>query len=157
MSRQINPHIFGENMDTSQTGSSFAPLPMMEEGVSLKELGEIHEKLEKQKYETDQVLKSLSVRLDKGLQKASFLEERLNYIIKEVNERLTFVMTQVKEKSFSETKIEALIERHNQIVQSFELRISQSQKLIENQSLQLSKQQTLIDDARRQIEKLKRL
>ena len=157
MSRQINPGVFGDTFGSTGVTHSFEPLPLIDHSDTGPALDELAEKIEKQKYETEQTLKSICLRLEKAIQKTGLLDDRLNYIVKEINERLTYMMSRMKEKSFSDTKIEALIERHNQIVHSFELRISQSQKVIENQALQLSTQQALIDDARRQIEKLKRL
>ena len=156
MSRQINPGIFGDSYSTG-VSPNLEPLPLMENVYNGPELDELTAKVENARFEAEQWMKSSNLRLEKALQKTTLLDERLNFIVKEVNERLSYMMARMKDRSMSDVKIEALIERHNQIVQSFELRVSQSQRVIENQSLQLSKQQALIDDARRQIEKLKRL
>jgi hypothetical protein len=63
----------------------------------------------------------------------------------------------LKERAMNEAKVEALMERHNQIIQNFEVRLNQAQKIIENQSLNIVKQQDVIDESRRQIERLKKL
>jgi chromosome segregation ATPase len=162
MSREINPGIFGDSYGGGQGSSpSFDPLldslSMIERRDSEPALDAMTEKIDKLKSEHDQVLKTLNLKSEKNLQKTTHLEERLTFIVNEINERLSYMASRMKDKSMSDTKIEALIERHNQIVQTFELRINQSQRVIENQALQLSTQQALIDDARRQIEKLKRL
>jgi hypothetical protein len=85
------------------------------------------------------------------------MEDRLKVILADTHDKMATLYSRIKENQNSDFKFAALVERHNQIVQSFELRLNQSQRLIENQALQLAKQQELIDDARRQLEKLKKL
>ena len=99
----------------------------------------------------------MNLRLEKCAQKTQLLEERAALTGRENHEKLATLYSKIKETQNSDFKFASLIERHNQIVQSFELRLTQSQRLIENQAVQLTKQQDLIDDARRQLEKLKRL
>lgn len=118
---------------------------------------EISGRIEKLRYEVQEWAKSLNLRLEKTAQKTQFLEERSVVTVRENHEKLATLYSKIKESQNSDFKFASLIERHNQIVQSFELRLTQSQRLIENQAVQLAKQQDLIDDARRQLEKLKRL
>ncbi len=158
MSRQMNPGIFGEVTNPFEASKVLEPLPLFEStysgGPSNEELMDA---LNKAKYQNEEWVKSVNLRTDKTTQKVGQIEERLKQIVHEIQDRLAFVTGRLKEKQISESKIESLLERHNQIVQNFELRLSQAQRVIENQSLQLSKQQEMIDDAKRHIEKLKRL
>lgn len=163
MSRQLNPGLFGEM--TGAQNPSIGDDTFISSQFSLLEespiLVDMIEKLKKEtadlKYLSQESQKVSSLKLEKLLGRLQLFEERLSMLQKELHEKFGDLVNRVREKSTNETKIESLIERHNQIVQSFELRLSQAQRLIDNQSLQLAKQQELIDDARRQIEKLKKL
>lgn len=158
MSRQLHPGIFDENYLPATNSASLEPLPLFEQTQILSISNEeLVEQIQKTKYEIENWVKSLSLRVEKAIQKMTTFEERLNSAVKDSSEKVSFVASRIKERQLTDTKVEALIEKHNQIVQTFDLRISQAQRVIDNQSLQLAKQQQLIDEARRQIEKLKRL
>ena len=158
MSRQIHPGIFGdEGVGAFVEKANLETLPLFdaaEPGLSYEELTQNIDKL---RYEAQEWVKSLGLRLDKTHQRINQNEEKLKQVTQETNERFTYIANRLKEKQTNESKIEALLARHNQIVQNFELRLTQAQRLIENQSLQLAKQQDAIDEARRQLERLKRL
>jgi len=133
------------------------PYPAFETDRLDPHYDEICNRIEKLRYEVQEWVKSLNLRLEKTAQRAQLLDERSVIAAKDTHEKLATLYSKIKESQNSDFKFAALIERHNQIVQSFELRLTQSQRLIENQAVQLAKQQELIDDARRQLEKLKRL
>jgi len=135
-----------------------APLPSFQEQPDpTPQFNELSGRIAKLRYEMEQTLNTLTLRFQKIAQRIHGFDDRLKQSALENYERLNFLTSRVNEHTNSDTKVEAMIERHNQIVQSFELRLSQAQKVIENQSLQLARQQLLLDDARREIEKLKRL
>ena len=167
MTRQINPALFGEMGHIPRDSvDGFMPpqSPNQAPGMPLFDAiyegplpEELQSTLEKLRSETEQALKTLGLRIEKVAGRAGATDERLNGLVKDLQERLSFILSRLKEHTGNEHKMESLIERHNQIVQNFELRLGQAQRVIENQSLQLAKQQTMIDDATRYIEKLKRL
>jgi hypothetical protein len=157
MSRQINMDIFNEAYSPPPEGLSNEPFSSLEVDRTDPHYDDISSKLEKVRFEVQEWVKSLSLRFDKVQQKIQYLEERLKMMSHDSHEKMATLYSRIKENQNSDLKFAALIERHNQIVQSFELRLNQSQRLIENQALQLAKQQELIDDARRQLEKLKKL
>src|SRR4051812_49418946 len=120
MSRQINPYIFGEggSLPPVESAGSFAPLPPLfedgpQQGVSLEEL---LQKIEKIHYEVQEWMKSLNLKGERTQTRMQSIEGRFNQIIQELNERQSFIMSRVRERQMSDMKVEALIERHNQIV-----------------------------------------
>lgn len=157
MSRQIHPGLFGEQSDVTQSVSSFEPLGLFEHSQPSLKLDEIEERLRTMRFEIEQFVKSSTLRNEKIAQKLQLHENKISELIKDANEKFAYLAGKLKEMHKSEMKVEALLERHNQIIHNFESRLSQSQRIIENQGLQLIKQTEIIDDARRQIEKLKRL
>jgi hypothetical protein len=159
MSRQINSHLFN---DSFQPNNGLAPLEPMPVNINEShDPGPLYDdlvgRIDKARYELQDYLKTLNLRLEKVVQRIHTIEDRMKQGAIETHERFNFIGQRINQRNNSDLKVEALIERHNQIVQSFELRLSQAQKVIENQSLQLQKQQELIENSRRQIEKLKRL
>jgi hypothetical protein len=156
MSRQINMDIFNESYNPSSMAEKEA-YPSFEGERADPHYDEIAGRIEKLRYEVQEWAKSLNLRLEKTTQRVQALEERAVLTARENHEKLATLYSKIKETQNSDFKFASLVERHNQIVQSFELRLTQSQRLIENQAVQLAKQQDLIDDARRQLEKLKRL
>jgi hypothetical protein len=168
MSRQINPHLFEDPSLRQTAGISAYSAPGLNDMSSDLEgllqspepgpyYGDLLARIEKTKYQVSEWVSSLNLKIEKQTQRFYSIEERLKQAAVENHERLAAVALRIKDRNSSDLKVEALIERHNQIVQSFELRLSQAQRLVENQALQLAKQQELIDEARRQIEKLKKL
>ena len=161
MSRQVNPHLFDDPQLANNPGVPSYPSEELNGLLAAQEPGpyydDLLERIEKTKYQVAEWVKSLNLKIEKLSQRFQSVEERFRQAAIENHERFNLVTAKIKERGGSDLKVEALIERHNQIVQSFELRLSQAQRLVENQSLQLAKQQELIDEARRQIEKLKRL
>jgi type I site-specific restriction endonuclease len=154
MSRQINMDIFSESYTPPAQTDAF---PTFDGDRLDPHYDNIASNLEKLRYEVAEALKSLTLRLEKAVQRSNSIEERIKVAAHDTHDKMATLYSRIKENQNSDLKFQALIERHNQIVQSFELRLSQSQRLIENQALQLAKQQDLIDDARRQLEKLKKL
>ena len=156
MSRQIHPGIFS---DASQvpgaTTGLYEPLPLLD--AAAPDMHQVQELIQKHRFEVDQSLKSMGLRLEKALTRMQSLEDKLNQIVGEVKERLSFVTARVRERQTLDARAENVIDRHNQIIQSFELKMSQAQKVIDNQALQLAKQQDLLDEARRQLERLKKV
>ena len=152
--------IFNEAYTPSTDNISFGSqdsLPLFDGNRADPHYDEISQKIDKTKYEVQEWVKSLNLRLEKALQRIQALEERFKVASQDTHEKMATLYSKIKENQNSDMKFASLIERHNQIVQSFELRLTQSHRLIENQALQLAKQQELIDDARRQLEKLKKL
>ena len=159
MSRQLNPGLFGDsNPSPSVSSSSTENFAFYDDSsFMLAEFETFKKEFEKLKFDFQDSGKTSNLKNDKIFQRLQLFEERLNMIQKETHEKWTDLSSKHRDRGMNDAKIEALIERHNQIVQSFELRITQAQRLIDNQTTQLSKQQQMIDDARRQIERLKKL
>lgn len=63
----------------------------------------------------------------------------------------------VSERKLSENKIEDMIDRHNQIITSFEQRMTQLQKVLSEQELQLANYSSALDEARQVISRMKRV
>lgn len=125
--------------------------------IVLDKLDELKGEVDKLKFDFQDAFKSGQLKTEKMAQKIQLFEERLNMIQREAQAKWAELAGRLKERAMNEAKVEALMERHNQIIQNFEVRLNQAQKIIENQSLNIVKQQDVIDESRRQIERLKKL
>src|SRR5258708_2593726 len=144
MSRQIKTDIFGDSPSSGGYGASVIPAPqnlepILESLQDTKDTGPLYDdllgRIEKLRYQTQESLNSINLKFEKIGQSFATIESRMKQGTVENHERLANIASRIKDRNTSDLKVEALIERHNQIVQSFELRISQAQRLIENQSL----------------------
>lgn len=75
----------------------------------------------------------------------------------DVNDKLAHLASRVNERKVSENQVKELIDRHQQMVQTFEVRVQQLQKVISEQELQLMNARAEIKEAVREIARLKKL
>lgn len=153
MAPQLHPGLFDESFAHRPVQGTLDPLQFSDKLVSETNV-QLTEDFKGLRYELDEIRKSSGLKLEKVFQRLELVETKINQLALETKEKLNWLTTRIKENSTTDAKVEALFARHNQLVQNFEVRLSQAQRLIENQSLQINKQQTLIDDSRRQIERL---
>ena len=75
----------------------------------------------------------------------------------DVHNKLAKVVSRLNERLTSDSKIEELMDRQQQVLQGFELRLSQMQKIITEQELMLAAARSELKEAQREITRLKRL
>jgi len=63
----------------------------------------------------------------------------------------------VAERRLQDNKIQEMVDRHNQVLQVYETRLSKVQKLVHEQEVQLMGAKGALEEARREIVRLKRL
>jgi len=90
-------------------------------------------------------------------QKISQLEGRIDHVTADLRGAYSKIAARVSERSLNDTKIESMIEKHNQMVNAFEKRLMQMTKLIEDSQAQLLTTQGALEEARREIARLKRI
>lgn len=103
-------------------------------------------------FETDTKL-----RIGRLNQKVSMIEKRLDQYIQESHINISKISSRVNEKGLQETKVESLIERHNQVLLSFEKRMSQLAKYIEEKDAHILLLQGQLEESRKELFRLKRL
>ena len=158
MSRELDPNLFGtqprnpsSNWET-QVGSGSPGW-----GSWALEVTKLTQRVEKIRLELDEWLKTANLRIEKNLTKAAVLEQRFDQAMIEIREKMALLAGKLKERQIMEGKIESLLERHNQVIQSFESRLAQAIRTIDEQQSLIQKQQAQLDENRRTMERLKRL
>lgn len=87
----------------------------------------------------------------------SRMEQFLKQTIHEINEKFAHLGGRVAERRLQETKIQEMMDRHNQVLQTYEVRLSQIQKLVQEQEIQLMGARASLEEARREIARLKKV
>lgn len=85
------------------------------------------------------------------------LDEMVKGSLLDMNNKQSQLISKVNERKVGDAKIQELVDRHNQLVQNFELRLSQMQKLISEQEMQLMSSRAELKEAQREIARMKRL
>lgn len=101
--------------------------------------------------------KETRFKLDRLVQKTNLLEARLENATHETREMYTKLSNKISSSGLNNTKIEALVDRHNQIIHAFEVRMAQMQKIIGEQEIQLTNSLAELQLARAEISRLKKL
>lgn len=102
-------------------------------------------------------LNESKLKMNRMTQKMGNFEDRLDGLTQEVRAANSKISSRLNERGLAEHKIEALIERQNSVINSFEKRMNQMTRNLEESQLQLIRTQSALEDARREIAKLKRL
>jgi chromosome segregation ATPase len=74
----------------------------------------------------------------------------------DVNGKLSHLASRVNERKVSENQIKELVDRHQQMVQSFEARMTQLQRVLSEQEMQLMGTRAELQEAVREIARLKK-
>lgn len=102
-------------------------------------------------------LNESKLKMNRIAQKMANFDDRLEGITQEMRSTHSKLSSRFTERGLAEHKIEALIERQNSVINSFEKKMAQMAKVIEDSNLQLLRTQSALEDARREIAKLKKL
>lgn len=85
------------------------------------------------------------------------LEELVKANLQDLTNKQAQVISRINERKVGDAKIQELVDRHNQLVQNFELRMSQLQKVVAEQEMQLITSRSELKDATQEIMRLKRI
>lgn len=152
MSRQFNPDLFeSENMpNTESSGFALGQIETMKRRVRDLELQnhQLLQKIEKMALHYEQKMSQMSA------QQKSF-EAAMKQKMDDSLKNQTILSNRMTERKVIDTKMQELLDRHNQLVQNFETRLSQAQKLSKDQEMKLMTYQSTLNDILREIRNLK--
>lgn len=171
MSRELNSDFFPESTSKSALNStlkesSFVAPSFHEEDFKLlvSQIDFLKKKFKDQenRYETlntrltdfTSAIKSKFERLTGVSQR---LEEMTKLSLQDLGHKYTQLFSKVNERKVSDAKIQELVDRHNQLIQSFEVRMNQSQKFIAEQEMQLMSLRSELKEAQREMARLKKI
>ena len=111
---------------------------------------------QRQDTRNQEVLGAAKIRIERIGTGAQRLDEKSQMKFAEIAQKLASLTSKVTERKVSDGKIEDLLNRHNQTVENFELRLQQMQKVINEQEMQLMSYKSALTEAKREMEKLRR-
>ncbi|HEX4925599.1 MAG TPA: hypothetical protein VFV50_16005 [Bdellovibrionales bacterium] len=104
----------------------------------------------------NEISRIMALRTERLAVKIKLLEERQANFIEDFQKRLTSLTTKALSGARVDVKVAELIEKHNQVVRTFENRLSQLKRVVENQEIELYKAANELQEARKELAKLKR-
>lgn len=151
MERKLHP-LFQQTNQKVQIQEKFDPTP-----VSYSQPSGNQNAITAAKHDLSEFVNETKLKTNRMNQKILNFESRIDNIAYEMRASLVKMSSRFSERIVADHKIEALIERQNTVVNSFEKRMNQLVKIVEESQTQLIRTQAALDEARREISKLKRL
>lgn len=167
MARELNRDLFIDKLKEELEASvppptTFAKIEDMRH-VSLnvehnhRRLKELESRIEQVNTKMEEVVTGNKQRFERVQGHFHRQTEMIQTANNDVNNKLSHLASRVNERKVSENQIKELVDRHQQMVQSFEIRMSQLQKIISEQEMQLMGTRAEIKDAVREIARLKKM
>jgi hypothetical protein len=142
----------GSSTETNQTSSSSELTRIKLELIALKrqvqEMQTNNARTETRHQETIEHCKKM---VEKTLLLAKGSEEKLRTSIHGLLTEMSTIKGRLRENKLAETKVEEMINRHNNVVQMFEQRMEQLQKFIKEQEMKLATYCSLLSEAQVQL------
>ncbi len=168
MSRELNPELFPEMAKPAVTegAPSAAPMTGRDEEWKLlvsqvefmrRKFKEFEARLEMTGSRLNEFANASKQKFDRMHGVAQRLDEMVKTGLQDFNTKQSQLISKINERKVGDAKIQELVDRHNQLVQSFELRLGQMQKLISEQEMQLMSSRAELKEAQREIARMKRL
>ena len=82
--------------------------------------------------------------------------EGIQASFRDIHSKVATVAGRINERKMSDGAITDLIQRHQQVVQTFEVRLQQLQKVMSEQELQLMNSRSELKEALKELDRLKR-
>lgn len=174
MHKELNPELFGEartmsggrskELDPMGAGAPAAGgetthfLNVDRQLLELRQqVGQMREELRKLSTQTQEFMKTSHLRIEKFQQQMSRLEQSHNGLVQETGQRMTQIGQRFAERKSMDAKVQELVDRHSNVIKSFEVRMHHLQKLLTEREAQILSAQTALNEAKMEIARLKRL
>jgi myosin heavy subunit len=151
MSRSLNPQLFGPTS---------APVIKVEGAQQMqlqsKKVRDVEAQVEVLSEKLDRMVQMLDGKIQQlhGHQKA--LGEQMKQMAEGFSSQQAALISKVNERRGADIKMQELIDRHNQLVNTFEMRVNQLQKVTSEQEMKVMTYQATYDEVLREIRNLKK-
>ncbi|WP_295905072.1 hypothetical protein [uncultured Bdellovibrio sp.] len=167
MHKELNPELFGEK--------KVAKSSMMESPANLGTTGNSYLNTDRQIFElkaqnqaladqlnkvvgtVNELIKTSNIKFEKQSQLLSRLEQSHNGLATEAGQKITQLAQRVNERKSLDLKVQEMVDRHNNVIKSFEVRMNHLQKLLAEKEAQMISAQAALNEAKMEIARLKRL
>lgn len=166
MQKELNPELFGEkkvvkssNSDVAANlGNSASYLNTDRQIFELRSQNQqLHGQLEKIVSSVNEWIKTSNLKFEKQAALLSRLEQNHNGLATEAGQKISQLNAKANERRSLDLKVQEMVDRHNNIIKSFEVRMNHLQKLLAEKEAQMVVSQAALNEAKMEIARLKRL
>lgn len=161
MQKELNPDLFGETSNKSrvyenhnQSQVNYLDQKVLETRTHMRSLGD---QLQKIVGQMNEFIKSTQGRFEKTNQQILRLEQNDQTILKDLSQRISSVHSRFSDKTNMEYKIQEMMDKHQSILRSYELKLQQIQKILNEREAQLISTQALLSETKMELARLKRI
>ncbi len=161
MQKELNPDLFGETSNKSrvyenhnQSQVNYLDQKVLETRTQMRSLGD---QLQKIVGQMNEFIKSTQGRFEKTNQQILRLEQNDQTILKDLSQRISSVHSRFSDKTNMEYKIQEMMDKHQSILRSYELKLQQIQKILNEREAQLISTQALLSETKMELARLKRI
>jgi hypothetical protein len=163
--RELNPTLFGSSNPRQVKvidGSYQADLAdVMQSDQKINDFGSqlssLSEHVGKLTLQFNEWAKSSHLKLERMQSQIAKLEQNDHYIVTEAAQKFSQVNTRFGERKSLDIKTQEMIDRHNSVLKSFEMRLSQMQRLLAEREAQLLATTAALNETKMEIARLKRM
>jgi chromosome segregation ATPase len=170
MSRELNRDLFGETINTQLPSRPMAKrteVPTMtatnedvkmlgyQVDTMMKKIKEFESRMETLASKWDEFSSTAKLRFERIQGSFQRQGETIQSNFRDIHSKIATVASRTNERKMSETGMQEMMERHQQVVQSFEVRLQGLQKIISEQEYQLLNTKSEMKDVMKEIVKLK--
>lgn len=165
MQKELNPELFGENISKSRVvDNSISQKPnshhlALESKISetRAQLHQLGESLTSVVNQVNDFIKGSQGKFERLNQSVQRLEQNDQAINLEAAQKISQINNKLGERKIMDLKIQEMVDRHNSVLRSFEVRFNQMQKLMADKEALLVSAQSALNEAKMEISRLKRL
>lgn len=169
--RELNPALFGESANRSTgkpkviEGSLQNELPhLMQNDQKLNDLkhqmsvmAENLGQLTQHMQEWARWAKTTDTKFDRVNNQLTKLEQNDHYIVNEAAQKFSQINTRFGERKSIDIKTQEMMDRHNSVLKSFEMRLTQLQRILAEKEAQLLATTAALNESKMEIARLKRM
>lgn len=155
--RELNPELFGEKRLVTDAAPTLGERALEPDFLDVdRQILELKNQQSKSQVQTADFVKSTNAKLERMQQMVSRLEASHNGLAQELASRIHQMQGRIVERASYDEKTQEMIDRHGQIMKSFEVRMQQLQRILAEKESQLSTTLQALNEAKLEIARLKR-
>jgi hypothetical protein len=167
MNKELNPELFGEkkSVKTPSLESSLGMGPAANNYLNTdRQIFELRaqnqslaDQLNKVIATMNDLIKNTNGKFEKQTALLNRLEQSHNGLATEAGQKINQLAQRVNERKSLDLKVQEMVDRHNNVIKSFEVRMNHLQKLLAEKEAQMISTQAALNEAKMEIARLKRL
>jgi len=168
MQKELNPDLFDDYKSASvvKENESFPPTSIVDPAFlnTDKQIFELRSQMQNLTEQINKVIHSFNDNIKVSNTKFDRLQSsqiRIEQIQKDLtldlNQKVNILTARIAERKAVELKIQEMVDRHNNVIHNFEVRLGQVQKLLAEKEAQLMTTQGLLNETKMELARLKRL